>query len=125
GKHIIDTKETDNEPPFLTYTAVNQDGTLYGAVARIINENGTIEKTPIGIRVKESSKIIVLIEVFVKESLDNKDNILQQLKEKLLFVEKDYKVLLEESRLEHEKLYKSAELSFGYEEEYHCNEDLL
>lgn len=125
AKHVINTKKIKVEWPFIIYTAQNEDGTLYGAVANIINQNGYAEKTPIGIRVKECSKVLVFIKVFIKENLQKEETILEQLKKELSQMRWDYQSLLQEHKEEHEKWYKSATLSLEYPEQFHCNEELL
>jgi len=125
AQHVIQTKKIEIAAPFLVYTAENQDETGYGAVVRILPGKGEMENTPIGIRVKDSSDIQVLIKVFVKEKPENKELVIAKLKKELTTVDGDYEALLEEHRQEHGKWYHSAQFSLGYQGEYHCNEDLL
>ena len=123
--HVAESKKTDIAFPFLVYTAQNDEGTTYGAVARIVPVNGEMENTPIGIRVKNSNEVVVLIKVFVKEAPENQQTAISVLKKELADVNAEYGLLLEEHKQEHEKWYNSAQFSLGYQGKYHCNEDLL
>lgn len=125
AEHVFETKKIGIEAPFLTYTAQNDDGTLYGAVARIIPENGEMENAPHGIKVKNTNRITVLIKVFVKENPQNEVKILADLKKELSAVNEDYETLRDEQAKEHGKWYNSAEFTLEYQGTYHCNEDLL
>lgn len=124
-KHIIDTKKTDIAFPFLDYTAQNQDGTLYGVVVRIVSHNGIVEETPIGIRIKGSNEILVLMKTFVKENPSERNRILNALHMELESVNSSYNTLLERHIIEHQKLYQSSSLILNYQENFLCNEDLL
>ncbi|MBO5279432.1 MAG: glycoside hydrolase N-terminal domain-containing protein [Lachnospiraceae bacterium] len=123
--HVMESKKISMTQPFLIYTAQNDDGTSYGVVARILPGNGELETTPAGIRVKKSNEILVLIKVFVKENPEHEQETVDRLKKELSSVAADYGTLLNEHEKEHGKWYNSAQLSLGYEGEYHCNEDLL
>ncbi len=83
AQHVIESKKICMEAPFLTYTACNDDGTMYGAVARILPGCGTLENVPNGIKVKNSSEVLVLIKTFVKAKSEQVDAIIAGLKKEL------------------------------------------
>ncbi len=125
GQHILESKSTDLDSPYISYTARNDDGSLYGVVARIIPANGTLEAVEQGIQVKNSSEIVVLLKVFVKELPENKEAVLEKIKDELSMVSESYEKLLAKHKRLHAKYYNSAEFSLGYRGKYHSNEELL
>lgn len=125
GQHILDSKQTDMSAPYISYTAKNDDGSLYGVVARIIPINGEIQDMKQGIQVTGSSEIVVLLKVFVKELPENKEAVLGKIKNEFLKVSEPYEKLLAKHKRLHAKYYNSAEFSLGYRGKYHSNEELL
>ncbi len=125
AKYVIETKETKIEKPYIYYTAQDEEGKLYGTVAKIIKKDGSLENTPIGVKVIDSSDVMLIIKSFVKERVERKKVILQELKEEIDKIDISYEKLLAEHKQEHQKWYNSAEFSLNYGDSYHYNEDLL
>ena len=124
GRHILDSFRTDAEPPFLTCVALNEDGRLFGVSAKVWSPDGRVEKNRETIQVTGATEVMALIRVFAGEENDP-DAVLRQEKATLDGLPLDYNALLSAHRAIHEKWYKSAALSLGFEGEYHSNEELL
>lgn len=125
ASHVINTKKTVVEAPYIYYTAQDDKGQLYGAVAKLLVPDGQMEDSPLGIKVKNSSEVFAIVKCFIKEAPENEAAVLNKLKDKMDAIDLSYAELLAEHEKEHQKWYKSAELSLEYGNEYHCNEDLL
>ena len=125
AKHVFDSKKIEWNEQYITYTALNDDQTIYGAVARICPVNGTAERTPVGIRVRQSSEVVVLVRLFIKRRPEEREAVLSDLMLELEAVEPDYEKLMREHSRLHRKWYNSADFSLQYRGKYHCNEDLL
>ncbi|MBQ7915974.1 MAG: glycoside hydrolase N-terminal domain-containing protein [Firmicutes bacterium] len=125
AKHALDSKQCDIGDTFIDYTALNDDGTLYGAVARVCPIDGWSESTLAGLKVHESSEVIVMISLFIKQDPAKRKQVLAKAHKKLAAIPVNYDALLAEHARKHRKLYRSAELSLGYRGKYHFNEDLM
>ena len=125
GKHILDSKEFQAKAPYMIYTAVNDDGSLYGVCAKICCKDGQIETDVNSILVRDAGEVLILLEIFAGENAEEKDDVIEKALKKLDTMPADYDTLLGEHKPLHEKWYRSAELSLGYEGEFHCNEELL
>ncbi len=125
GKHILDSKELQTEPPYMMYTAVNDDGKLYGVCAKLYIADGEMHKDGNYVCVKNSREILILIKVFAGADTARKSEILQGILGELDRLPCEYGVLLDAHRQIHEGWYRSAGLSLEYEGENHSNEELL
>lgn len=125
AKHVIDSKKAEFDDHYMIYTAQNDDGTLYGAVAAICPQDGTAKVNPLGIRVTDSREITVLIKLFVKADPASREETIQKIKRQLDEIKPEYEALLEEHEKLHRKLYRSADLSLHHRGKFHCNEELL
>lgn len=125
GRHILDSKEFHVEPPYMYYTAVNDDGKRYGVCGKVYCTDGTITQAHDSLLVNDAKEILVLLKVFVEEAVNEKENICKKLLGELDKLPCHYEALLKEHRPLHESYYRSADFSLGYEGEYHSNEELL
>ncbi len=48
------------------YTAQNEDGTDFGAVARVLHKGGVLTHTPAGVQVSDATEVVVYLKIFVK-----------------------------------------------------------
>ena len=126
AKHVVESKQLKFDEQFLCYSALNDDGTLFGAVAGVFPADGTREKTEQGIRVKRSSEILILASVFAGEAEVNREVVFRKEKERLQeLAGRGYHSLLEAHAAKHRALYESADLSFHHRGKFHSNEELL
>ncbi|MDF7824633.1 glycoside hydrolase N-terminal domain-containing protein [Pontiellaceae bacterium B12227] len=97
------------EGEFLCYAAQNDDGTDFGAVARVV---------------KTENSAIVVVKLFVKE---DRSSAWARLKTELAAISMDYDVLLEPHAAEHRELFNRVALDLNATEEAHAlsNEELL
>ncbi len=58
--------ESISDGAYFCYTAQNEDGTDFGAVARVIHTGGTLTHTPDGIRITDAREVVVYLKIFVK-----------------------------------------------------------
>lgn len=101
--------ETREEDEFICYAATNDDGTDFGAVARVV---------------KGDNSAVIAVKLFVKE---DRQSAWDRLKAELASTTMDYDVLLAPHAAEHGELFKRASFSLGTSEEAHAqsNEELL
>lgn len=125
AKHALDTKECSVAASFLNYTALNDDGTMYGAVARICPKDGVLEEYYGKHRVRNCSEVLIFIKPFIKVCKDQKAEVIGKLQDELSGIKNDYQSLLQEHALLHKKWYHSADFSLNYRGKYHSNEELL
>ena len=125
GKHILDSREFLTEPPYMVYTARNDDGSLYGVCAKVFCTDGTMETDRNSLLISDAGEVLILLKVFAGEEAAEKDRVIDDILRELDSLPADYDALLKEHRPLHEKWYQSADLSFEYDGEYHSNEELL
>lgn len=125
AKHVVDSKKIDFDDRYIVYTALNDDGSLYGAVAAVCPQSGTSSITPMGIRVTNSDDIIILIKLFIKTDPTQRNETIEEIKNQLNSIKPDYEVLLNEHEKLHRELYHSAELSLYRDSGFHSNEELI
>ena len=125
GKHILDSRESLTQLPYMIYTAQNDDGSLYGVCARIFCADGKMEADRNSLLVSDAKEVLVLLKVFAGEDAAKKDCVIENILRELDRLPADYEALLKEHRPLHEKWYQSADLSLEYSGEYHSNEELL
>ncbi len=125
GKHILDSREFLTELPYMVYTARNDDGSLYGVCAKVFSADGKMETDRNSLLVSDAREVMVLLKVFAGENAAEKERVIDDILRELDSLPADYDALLTEHRLLHEKWYQSADLSLGYDGEYHSNEELL
>ena len=112
-QELGDSLKVHSEGAYIYYAGTNDDGTDFGAVARVIGEAAPNGKG--GLHVTDGHEVMVLVKVFVK-SLDREQSF-AQLKNELAAVTENYDELLEAHRKLHEPLYRSAELKLEEEPE--------
>ena len=125
AQHVIGTRKTIVEAPYICYTAQDEEGNVYGAAAKLVVKDGNLEESPLGIKVQNSSEVVIMVKCFIKEPAEKEKAVLEKLKEDLDAIDFTYEELLSEHVKEHQRWYHSAEISLEYGNEYHCNEDLL
>lgn len=125
AKHVLDTKECSVNDSFLNYVALNDDGTMYGAVARICPINGVLEEKYGKLKIRNCSEVLIFIKPFIKKCRTQKEEVIVKLQDELSGVRNDYQSLLKEHAFLHKKWYHSADFSLNYRGKYHSNEQLL
>lgn len=125
AKHVLESKERSAAGSFLNYTALNDDGTMYGAVAGIFPADGTLEEENGKLRVRCCSEVLIFIKPFIKACRERKEEIQKRLQKELEAVDDDYDSLLKEHARLHKRWYNSADFSLNYRGKYHSNEQLL
>lgn len=123
--HVLESKVTDVKEEFIRYTALNDDGTLYGVVARVCIASGKREEYRGAMKVSGSSEVVVLLKPFIKADKSQREEILEKIQDELRAVDCEYDALLKEHSVLHGKWYRSAEFSLQYRGKYHSNEQLL
>ncbi|MEG1528427.1 MAG: glycoside hydrolase N-terminal domain-containing protein [Clostridia bacterium] len=94
---------------FMYYTARNDDGADYGAVAKLNHYGGNLTVTDQGIRISGANSIIIYLKVFVKSAYEKE---FTRLKQELSLLKDPYDKLLKQHTTIHQKLYSSSTLSF-------------
>lgn len=123
-EELGDSLQSSAEPPYLYYAATNDDGTDFGAVAKVIAD-GAASCDEEGVRIQGGYKALILIRPFIR-STDRLASFAEQ--RAWLDDQRDgYEALLAEHTKLHEPLYQSAELSLGEEKDLEeaSNERLL
>ncbi|MCM1042723.1 MAG: glycoside hydrolase family 95 protein [Corallococcus sp.] len=106
---------------FLCFAARNDDnGSDFGAVARISNIGGVIKQTPNGVKVAGADSVLVLISTFCDA---NHEREWAKIKTKLVPIKDNYEKMLKAHAVLHSKLYDSVTMRLSSEN--HCVEDLL
>ncbi|HZG87822.1 glycosyl hydrolase family 95 catalytic domain-containing protein [Paenibacillus sp.] len=115
-------READGE--FLCYAAANEDGRDYGAVLRVVLADGEAAREGDGIRIRRSSRALVLVKPFAN---GERGRDWRRLREELSAIEHGYEQLLERHAALHGELFLSASLSLGASgaERERSNEELL
>jgi alpha-L-fucosidase 2 len=114
------------------YAARNDDGTDFGAVARVLplSPTGTSAPTPVltaaadTLHIENASKVLVVVKLFVQAK---RETAWRELTRQLEGVEMDYAALLAPHALEHGELFNRVTLDLGGTEWDHrlANEELL
>ena len=125
AKHVLETKECSVRDSFINYTALNDDGTLYGTDAQICPADGIWEENHGKIKLSQCSEVLIFIKPFIKACKEQKNTVLAKLQKELSEIPADYDSLLKEHARLHKKWYNSADFSLNYRGKYHSNEQLL
>ncbi|MCZ8512191.1 glycoside hydrolase N-terminal domain-containing protein [Paenibacillus filicis] len=116
--------EQRGEGSYLFYAAENDDGTDFGAVAKVIHHGGSIEHVEGAISAQGADSILVCLKLFVKGER-KKD--WTRLAESLDMADLDYDRLLASHAKLHGSLFQTMELDLGADpaERVLSNEELL
>lgn len=123
-QHILESKKTTIAPPFMIYTACNDDGLQYGTVLRIVTDGGWMEVEKSTLHITGCKKVTIFAKVFVKSAKESADDQIVQLQNELLLCKSSYEHYLKRHTVLHEAAYRSASFELFYEGE-HSNEELL
>lgn len=107
---------------FIFYAVRNEDGTDFGAVARIISRDGDVRCKNGRVEVCGSSRLQVYGKLFVKGKRQEEWN---RLKGELAAVTEDYPQLLKQHAEEHGRLYNTMTLDLYAQDREKSNEELL
>ena len=116
---------------FIRYAARNDDGTDFGAVARVMPFSAagaadapTLESSEQGLRVEGAARIVIVVKLFVQSK---RKPAWRELARQLQCVDMDYTALLIPHALEHGELFKRVGLDLGAADGDHTlsNEELL
>ncbi len=119
-EYLPQNLERKGKEDFLYYAATNDDGTDFGAVAKIFaNHKKHINKE---LWVEDSQEILVLIKVFIKSE---RSEAWKNATEKLNIVSDSYEKLLQKHEDIHKKLFDSTKLDLYADNREMTNEALL
>ncbi|WP_163537440.1 glycoside hydrolase N-terminal domain-containing protein [Gracilibacillus sp. YIM 98692] len=125
-QHIVQQRAESTviqtEPDYYYFKGKDEDGSEYGAVARVIADDGECEETNDRLQYREVSKLFVLIKVFTEDETGDKWD---ALKEELALENRSYQQLLSEHVAEHSTLFQSADFSLEVDDTEFSNEVLL
>ena len=108
--------------PFLFYSAANDDGTDFGAVARVVCDGGSLETSAGALRVIDARRVLVCLRLFVRGERRRDWECLQS---RLSDVVPDYAALLRPHAKEHGRLFQSVSLDLSADGRERSNEELL
>ena len=94
----------------------------FGAVARVIVENGQVEAHQGGLHVESHQNVLILLKVFIQEE---RSAAWARLAEELHTIQSGYAALFAPHAVEHGRLFRSMTLSLGVESSARSNEELL
>ncbi|MCL2751876.1 MAG: glycoside hydrolase family 95 protein [Firmicutes bacterium] len=107
---------------FMYFAARSDDGTDFGAVARLNHYGGTMEVLPDGIKIKGAERIFVIVKVF-SEGIRDKE--WKKLQAELTAVKQPYEKLFKEHAAAHARLFNAASLDFDADGRDESSESLL
>ena len=112
------------ESGIIRYAARNDDGTEFGAVARVFTRDGQLSVDSDKIQISEGNSALVVIKLFVNE---DRKPAWQRLKGELAEVSMNYESLLAPHAAVHSELFERVQLDLGAGQEAHklSNEELL
>ncbi|MEC0241142.1 glycoside hydrolase N-terminal domain-containing protein [Paenibacillus dokdonensis] len=114
--------ESGSDGSFVWYAAQNDNGSDFGAVARLISEGGTVTADGAEAVIGDSGKVLVLLRMFVHGSREQE---WKRLKAELAAEERGYLELLDAHVREHKALFGRMSLDLGAEGRGRSNEELL
>lgn len=125
--YVPEAMVSDYDDGFLYYSARNDDGTDFGAVARIIGDSARVKGLGSAndrehIRVRDDREVLLMIKLFIK---DDKDAAYERLKEALLTLDSDYDLLMKRHEGLHSALLNRTTLDLLTEGSDRTNEQLL
>ena len=114
--------EVKIENGVIFYAAKNDDGTDFGAVARVIHLNGQIKSSKDKVTFVDNDEILVITKVFVKGERNSEwSNLLEQ----LVNVNSSYQALLNSHSEVHGEIMNSMSLDLYGDDHDKSNEELL
>lgn len=115
-------EETKCEEEYIYYAAQNNDGTDFGAVARVVSRNGQMEAGAEGLHVRDSDSVVVIVKLFVQ---GNRHTEWKRLKREISSLKPCYGSLLASHVTEHGRLFRAMELDLFASGCELSNEELL
>ncbi|MDR0850313.1 MAG: glycoside hydrolase N-terminal domain-containing protein [Christensenellaceae bacterium] len=106
----------------IMFSARSEDGTDYGAVARVQHFGGSMESAGEKIAISGADRVLVFIKLFVNSQ---KEKEFVEIKEELGAIKLNYDKLMKEHANLHYKLYSASELSLHYREDDEFVDDLV
>ncbi|MFI3208663.1 MAG: glycoside hydrolase N-terminal domain-containing protein, partial [Eubacteriales bacterium] len=107
---------------YLVYTAKNDDGTDFGAIAKIEIEDGTYSIEGNKLVVKHATNLKLVLKTYIK---GERNSDIKKVQEELDDIGMDYHALFEEHQKQWTPLFLSAALDLGAEQYNTANEELL
>ncbi|SDD59515.1 alpha-L-fucosidase 2 [Paenibacillus sp. UNCCL117] len=120
--------ETKYADGFLYYAAEHEDGSDFGAVARIVSRgaNASAEKTGLGesdgVQIAGAESVLVLLKVFTRGQRVTE---WERLRSELSLLATDYEALLRPHAAEHGRLFHAMDFDLRAEGRERSNEELL
>lgn len=119
---IKENAETLSEGGFIYYAAKNEDGTDFGAVARVTADIGVMESDGRRIKVQGATHAVVCIKVFVK---GERKSAWSRLASELSGVSLEYGPLFDSHKAEHSRIFNAMSFDIGAAGRDRSNEELL
>lgn len=113
---------TRYENYFMYVSARNDNGSEFGAVARISHYGGSMEVTQNGIKIKGAEKIFVLIQTFIESQREKE---WKALKTALSAIKYTYEKMFKDHSAVFSKQFNAAEFDLDAQDRDECIEDLL
>ncbi len=108
--YLPQNAEILREDNYFCYTAQNEDGTDFGAVARVLQTGGILTHTQEGITVTDATEVVVYVKLFVKAQ---RLQAIATAKKELAAIYLPYAEYLARHVALHEPLLKATTLSLG------------
>lgn len=98
---------TKYEPYFMYFSAASDNGTEFGAVAKIAFYNGSQEVTPNSIKIKGATSVLVIIKLFIESQREKE---WKRLRTEIAAIKDNYDKMLKSHTAIHSRLLNSMEL---------------
>jgi len=113
--------DAKSERGYMYFALRNEDGTDYGAVARVIASGGTLNLAGDGINIAGANEVFVMLKTFVA---GQKENAYNDIKTELSAIKTPYDKLLKEHTNLHNKLFSAVDFTLYYKNKEEYIEDL-
>ncbi|SER35540.1 alpha-L-fucosidase 2 [Gracilibacillus ureilyticus] len=122
-EELLETVKIQVEDNFMYYKATNEDGEDFGAVAKIIAEDGFLNETDDGmLQCVDTSRLTVLVKVFIHGDNEQQWSLL---KRELCNLNENYEDLLSAHLQFYQPLYFSSSLQLTTGKDNYLNEEML
>lgn len=120
--YLVENLDRRADESYFYYATKNEDDTDFGAVLRIIHEDGEITNQDNKLLIQQSKKVTILVKLFIKSEREIE---WKKLHDELAKMNQSYAQLLKRHTELHTPLIQSAQMSLNGEKLAHSNEELL
>ncbi|CAM3866669.1 MULTISPECIES: glycoside hydrolase family 95 protein [Paenibacillus] len=120
--YIPEAPESKRDGHYLYYAARNNDGSDFGAVARIVNRSGTLGANEREYSIKDAESLLVIIRLFASGKREEQ---WERLTFELRDLAADYEMLLARHASEHGRLFHASSFDLRAQGRERSNEELL